>query len=89
MSYTALFATPFAPSVAFLGAVLLLLIVPVFAVAALAALLLVGVAIALALAAAAISAPFLLVRVARTHGAARSRDEVRGTGRPAGVVPGI
>ena len=69
---TAFYAAPILPGVALCGAVLILLIVPVFAVAAVGALVLVGLVLTAGLIGAALASPFLAVqgirRLARSHG---------------------
>lgn len=65
MLSTVFYMVPLVPVGIFLGTLLLLLIVPVFALAALALVLLIGVAALLALAVAAARSSALLVRAAR------------------------
>ncbi len=65
MLSTVFYVVPLVPGGMFLGTLLLLLIVPVFAVAALALALLVGIAVLLALAAAIAAMPVVLMRAAR------------------------
>ena len=62
MLSTVFYIFPLVPAGTFLGALLLLLVVPVFALAALMVALLVGLAVLLALAVAALAAPVFLLR---------------------------
>ncbi|KAA0267391.1 MAG: hypothetical protein EDQ89_11790 [Acidobacteria bacterium] len=75
MTYAAFYFPPLAPIAVVLGAVLLCLVAPVFAMAALGVLVLVAAALLLALAAAVASAPFLLVRSVRRRLRSRRRPE--------------
>ncbi len=65
MLSTVFYIFPLVPAGIFLGALVLLLVVPVFALAALMVALLVGLAVLLALAAAAAAAPVFLLRSVR------------------------
>lgn len=67
MSYTTFYTLPLVPCGVFFGALILLLVVPVFALAALAALLLITLGILIAAAGAILASPLLIARlVSRT-----------------------
>ncbi|MCL4286159.1 MAG: hypothetical protein KJ006_00760 [Thermoleophilia bacterium] len=88
MTCAAFYMTPLAPIAAVLGAVLLCLVAPVFAMAALGVLVLVGAVLLLALAAAVASAPFLLVRAVRRRLRSRRRAATAARLRPRAVRNG-
>jgi hypothetical protein len=67
VSYAIFYAPSLVPGGVFLGALALLLVVPVFALAALAAALLVAIGILVVLAGTAVAMPVLLARLALRH----------------------